>query len=101
MSDVVTLPGASAPPAKAKQLHWTDTPPPNVRWLRPPPPTPAKPEATPERILLAAMVASLRPKQWRAVIERVRSSPTETPIDMVRRRIALDIALGHLEADRS
>lgn len=100
MSEVVTMPGAGAPPAKAKRLHWTDTLPPNVRWLRPPPPPPVRAEATPERILLAAMIATLRPKQWRAVIERVRASPTGAPLDMARRRIALEIALGDLGEPR-
>ncbi len=98
MSEVVTLPGASAPPSEAKRLHWTDTPPPNVRWLRPPPPAPASPEATPERLLLAAMVKALPPKHWRAVTEGVRSSPTDTPLAVAIRRIALSIALGDLEA---
>ncbi|MBU1345363.1 MAG: hypothetical protein KKA16_00250 [Alphaproteobacteria bacterium] len=94
MSEVVMLPGANGPPAKSKRLHWADTPPPNVRWLRPPPAPPMKPEATPERLLLAAMVASLRPKQWTAVIERVRAQPTGTPLDKARSYVALEIALG-------
>jgi len=97
MSEVVTLPGANAPPAKAKRLHWTETPPPNVAWLRQPPPAPVRPEATPERLLLAAMVATLPPKKWRAVIERIRLSPDDTPVDLAKRRIALSIALGDLE----
>lgn len=94
--EVVEMRGASSPPVKAGRLHWTDTPPPNVRWLRPPPPPTPKPEATPERLLLAAIVATLRPKDWRAVIERVRASSSDCPIDRARRFLALEIALGDL-----
>lgn len=42
--EVIEMRGASTPPVKAGRLHWTDTPPPNVRWLRPPPPPTPKPD---------------------------------------------------------
>ena len=101
MSEVVVWPDAGAPPAKAQRLHWSDTSPPNVRWSRPPPPLPMKTEATPERLLLSAMVASLRPTHWLAVIERVRALPTDTPSNAAQRRVAMEIALGDFASEPS
>lgn len=101
MSAVVAFPGGTAPAAKAKRLHWSDTPPPNVRWLREPPPPPAKPVATPERLLLAAIVASLKLGQFQAVIDRVRDAPRAMPSARSARYVALEIALGDFAPEPS